>query len=224
MTYFGSGKRVDSVTVSGSLENSSSNDTTNHAGCTGGVPSPSDQTMCDFVFPTQSKQQPSQEDDREFYIRFDQASKRFFVKDMGRGYGVFQEISEPVPLRDNTLVNIGEAYIVSNVEQKTLKLRVFSAPERGENPDKYQCAHIDQRLVVGRSPNCDIRIEDELLSKAQGEIYFDPSVGSWVLSDGFNGNVSTNGTWVYVSEEQPIVTGTMLKSNNTFLLATILQS
>ena len=86
--------------------------------------------MCDFVFPTQSKQQPY-EDDREFYIRFDQASKRFFVKDMGRGYGVFQEISEPVPLRENTLVNIGEAYIVSNVEQKTLKLRVFSAPERG---------------------------------------------------------------------------------------------
>ena len=77
---------------------------------------------------------------------------------------------------------------------------------------------------MGRSPNCDIRIEDELLSKAQGEIYFDPSVSSWVLSDGFNGNVSTNGTWVYVSEEQPIVTGTMLKSNNTFLLATILQS
>lgn len=91
--------------------------------------------MCDFVFPSQSKHQ--NEDDREFYIRFDQASKRFYVKDLGRGFGIFQEIGEPVPLRDNTLVNIGETYIVSNLDQETLKLRVFSAPERGENPDKY---------------------------------------------------------------------------------------
>ena len=78
--------------------------------------------------------------------------------------------------------------------------------------------------MIGRSANCDIRIDDELLSKAQGEIFFDPSKKSWVLRDGLDGHVSTNGTWVYVNEEQPIVTGMMLKSNNTFLLATVVQS
>ena len=112
--------------------------------------------MCDFLFPSptpQHRELTAEEDDREFYIRFDQSTKSFFVKDMGRGYGVFQEIGEPVPLRDNTLINMGEAYIVANVANDTaraesgavpptLKLRVFSAPQ-SESPDKYQCAHID---------------------------------------------------------------------------------
>jgi len=40
-------------------------------------------------------------------------------------------------------------------------------------------------MVIGRSPNCDIRIEDELLSKMQSTIYFDLNAEAWVIEDGY---------------------------------------
>jgi hypothetical protein len=70
------------------------------------------------------------------------------------------------------LINIGESYIVANLIENSidqvvqLKLRVFSV-NRPDTPDLYSCQHKEQMLVIGRSPNCDIRIEDELLSKMQ---------------------------------------------------------
>ena len=74
--------------------------------------------------------------------------------------------------------------------------------------------------MVGRTPNCDIRIEDKLLSKAQATIKFDGS--NWVLTDGFEGRESTNGTWLYLNEDCEIENGMVFKSNQTFFEATIL--
>ena len=58
--------------------------------------------------------------------------------------------------------------------------------------------------MIGRSPNCDIRVDDELLSKMQAVINFDMSKREWVLQDGYLGKRSTNGTWLYLNEEIPI--------------------
>lgn len=45
-----------------------------------------------------------------------------------------------------------------------LKLRVFSV-SKSDQPDLYCCQFEEQEVVIGRSPNCDIRVDDELLSK-----------------------------------------------------------
>jgi len=71
-------------------------------------------------------------------------------------------------------------------------------------------------MVIGRSPNCDIRIEDELLSKMQSTIYFDQNAEAWVIEDGYQGKSSTNGTWLYLNEEVTIRSGMLFKSNQTF--------
>ena len=71
----------------------------------------------------------------------------------------------------------------------------------------------EQELVIGRSPNCDIRVDDELLSKVQATIHFDQNIKEWVLEDGFMGKRSTNGTWLYLNEEIPIMSGMLFKSN-----------
>lgn len=77
---------------------------------------------------------------------------------------------------------------------------------------------------MGRSPNCDVRIEDDLLSKMQATIYYCQRLQSWVIKDGFEGQNSTNGTWIYVSEDTPIETGMLFKSNQTFFVATVTTS
>jgi predicted component of type VI protein secretion system len=61
-----------------------------------------------------------------------------------------------------------------------LKLRVFSV-SKSSNPDLHCCQHEEQEIVIGRSPNCDIRIDDELLSKMQATIFFNQETREWIL-------------------------------------------
>jgi pSer/pThr/pTyr-binding forkhead associated (FHA) protein len=74
---------------------------------------------------------------------------------------------------------MGESYMVTNLVPATeeeefdfnegnpinkVKLRVFSV-SKSDTPDLYSFVDPEQELIIGRSPNCDIRIDDELLSK-----------------------------------------------------------
>ena len=129
-----------------------------------------------------------------------------------------------MPLKDNLLINMGESYIVTNLSQPDpemvqeyacsdsqqgaqpppkLKLRVFSV-SKSDQPDLHCCQFEEQEVVIGRSPNCDIRVDDELLSKMQASINFDLNTREWVLQDGYQAKKSTNGTWLYLNEEIPI--------------------
>ena len=146
-------------------------------------------------------------------------------------------------MKDNLLINMGESYIVTNIHAPDpdmvtefelaansneevsqpppkLKLRVFSV-SKSEHPDLYCCQFENQEIVIGRSPNCDIRVDDELLSKMQATIMFDEPSHSWVLVDGYEGKKSTNGTWLYLNEEIPIKPNMLFKSNQTFFQASI---
>ena len=71
--------------------------------------------------------------------------------------------------------------------------------------------------MIGRSPNCDIRIDDQLISKMQSTIKYEE--GNWILEDGRDGKESTNGTWYYLNQEQVIQDGMIFKQNQTFFVA-----
>ena len=75
------------------------------------------------------------------------------IKDLGIGYGVFTETVGQIALKDNMLINMGESYIVTNIQQDVeddhghpsnllsvpkLKLRVFSV-SKSDQPDLYCC-------------------------------------------------------------------------------------
>ncbi len=49
-------------------------------------------------------------------------------------------------------------------------------------------------IKIGRMPDCEIRIDDNLLSKYQASIRWVNGTG-WVLDDGFNNKPSTNSNW-----------------------------
>ena len=66
--------------------------------------------------------------------------------------------------------------------------------------------------LIGRSPISDIQIDDNYLSKINCTLYFENDI--WKLQDGEkNGNKSTNGTWIYVSEDNIIFDKMIFKSN-----------
>jgi len=77
------------------------------------------------------------------------------------------------------LINVGEAYVVVNMlpegaedegrPSESLKLKMFGGPNNGEvyefNINDMQ--NCDKHILIGRTPECDVKINDKLLSKVQ---------------------------------------------------------
>jgi len=68
--------------------------------------------------------------------------------------------------------------------------------------------------------NCEIQIEDSLLSKFQATITYNDQNG-WTMTDGFEGKSSTNGTWLYIKDEMEMYTGMVFKANQTLFHVSI---
>lgn len=106
---------------------------------------------------------------------------------MGIGFGVFKkmdsvrtesgsEMAGSIILKDNMLVNVGEAYIVVNLLPEgidedelhdTLRLKIFGGANNGEIYEYHvgQMQDGAREIFIGRTPDCDIKINDKLLSK-----------------------------------------------------------
>ena len=69
----------------------------------------------DFVIPSKNPQTAEQQRGRHFQIRFDPESHKYFIRDLGIGHGVFARLDSPTVLKDNMIVNVGEAHIVVNL-------------------------------------------------------------------------------------------------------------
>ena len=132
-------------------------------------------------------------------------------------------------LRDNMLINIGEAYIVVNllpegIEDEgphySLRLKIFGGSNNGEIYE-YNMKEMDygkKQMLMGRTPDCDVRINDKLLSKTQCHLsllYEDENNLIRMLHDGCNGNPSMNDTWLYINEDMKIYDGMVFKANQT---------
>ena len=75
-------------------------------------------------------------------------------------------------------------------------------------------------LRIGRMNNCEVQIEDSLLSKYQAHITYS-DINGWVLMDGYEGKASTNGTWLYIKDEMEMYSGMIIKANQTLFLISI---
>jgi len=94
----------------------------------------------------------------------------------------------PAILKDNMLVNVGEAYMVVNLlpegaeEQgrpyDTLKLKMFGGPNNGEFYEFHANDIGDREILIGRTPDCDVKINDKLLSKVQSHVKLQYSYGN----------------------------------------------
>ena len=133
------------------------------AGATGGMDGISSKEVNDFIIPrntmnpneTNPSMNPMMGGDgsnhrgRQFYIRYDLETNTYKIRDLGRGYGAFGKLQNPIEIRDSFLINIGESYVVSylienqdydyasgdyGASDTKLKLKIFP-PNNLDNPD-----------------------------------------------------------------------------------------
>lgn len=96
-----------------------------------------------------------------------------------------------------------------DISKKLLFLKIFNENKEfhpiilGKNKNVY---------LIGRSKDSDIIIEDDFLSKINCFLYNNNS--NWNIQDGDqNGIKSTNGTWLYASEDFEIFDDMVFRSN-----------
>ena len=155
-----------------------------------------------------------------FMIRYDENKCKYYIKDLGSGYGTFIKLVNPLKITNNLLINIGESFIVFNLDDdnKNISLKLFTGDEQSET---YEYTFNKKTITIGRDKDSDVFIDDKLLSRKQCYIYYqedendDNNNYTWFINDGdVNGKKSTNDTWIYSIKDTLIYDRMILKTNH----------
>lgn len=173
----------------------------------------------DFIIPVEKNKMDDRVIGRHFVIAYSIEFKHYFIKDLGKGLGTFLKMeSKGFKIRHNSLFNIGDSYIVVTFEEEnggeSLILKIFSGMNKHE---PIRVSPGQKFVVIGRNIDCDIHVNDNMLSR--NHCYLENKENQWILYDGCKTDeeikASTNGTWVYLSDETELLDGMIIKTNHT---------
>ena len=154
-----------------------------------------------------------------FMIKYNEDKFKYYIKDLGCGYGTFIKLINRLKIVNNLLINVGDTFIVFalNKENDQLILKLFTGDEQSET---YEYSPDKKIITIGRDKSSDIYIEDKLLSRKQCYIYYnedenEEEKSNWFIKDGdINGKSSTNDTWMYTFKETLIYDQMVFKTNH----------
>ena len=156
---------------------------------------------------------------KHFQIRFDNDTKKYYIKDLGNGFGTFIKLINEEKIKDNLLINIGETYIVfsfNDNNENELILKLFTGEEQ-RNSYIFNCDN-QKTVIIGRDSSlCDVIIDDKMLSRVHCCINYKEKENEkgWYIKDGnLQGKKSTNDTWFYSAEETLIYDQMIFKTNH----------
>lgn len=187
---------------------------------------------------------------RFFKIQYISKINEYIIKDLDNGLGTFIKIQDSIYIRDSSMVNIGDSYLIfyfidSNEEKKEkekrningvnkrLKIKVFDSNNYKEMKEFNFDNNPMNKIKIGRKNHGnDIELSDHLSSKVNCIIKYKEENG-WILIDGNevilkNGDIkkisSTNGTWVLAKENFKIVDKMIFKNNFTIFKCNLLKN
>lgn len=171
--------------------------------------------------PNSESRKVSKNDGIFFKIYFDFLNHKYYLKDMGFGFGTYIKIDN-TNIKENTIINIGDSFLIfsyqiylNNENEKKLndKKLIFLKIYNEEGEFQPIVLGKDKELyTIGRSKHSDITINDITLSRINCFLYY--KNGIWKIQDGNQqGDFSTNGTWLYASEDIEIINNMIFKSN-----------
>ncbi len=153
-----------------------------------------------------------------FRITYHPSTQKYTIKDLEKGNGTFIKLTSDYLLVENSLINIGDSYLVftyiedeNESKDKNLLLKAYSGSTKYE-PIIFQ-KKIKKEYFIGRGEKDDVLLQDKMLSRVHCMIYYNEN--GWFIKDGNeNGKPSTNGTWVFAFDEMEIIDGMLFKANS----------
>ena len=185
---------------------------------------------------------------RFFKIQYISKINEYIIKDLGNGLGTFIKIQDSIYIRDSSMINIGDCYLIfyffdSNEEKKEkeerningvnkkLKVKLFDCNNNNEMKEFNFDNNPLNKIKIGRKNHGnDIELNDHFSSKINCVIKYNEEKG-WILIDGNeviskNGDIkknsSTNGTWFLAKENFKIFDKMIFKSNFTIFRCKLL--
>ena len=187
----------------------------------------------DFIFPIEDKEDNySLYELPNFAIFYNMEDGNYYIKDFNTGVGALMKIKK-YKMEGNTLINIGGNYLVVYIENNKITIKIFnnSILENTNKKDQNTIScdlrefEVDQSknfvLNIGRNQNCNIIIEDMMLSKIQCRIEYCINDKCFYLYDGDGKKESTNGTWVFILNPTKITNNFMFKAEHTLFVANL---
>jgi hypothetical protein len=151
---------------------------------------------------------------------------KYYILDLGNGFGTFIKLQSENVLKNNSLISLGESYIVctigiedtgdsdsmkvgdtGNDYSEMLNIKIFSGCKYDP---LYDCLNSFRNfqpsktvIRIGRSNECEVFIDDNMLSRVHCSIEYREHVG-WIIRDGhiiktkeskYETRLSTNGIW-----------------------------
>ncbi len=188
----------------------------------------------DFSFPIEDKEDSiGLFDLPNFAIYFNVNDGNYYIKDFNTGVGALMKIKKYI-MGKNTLINIGGNYLVIYIEKTKIKIKIFNnnildSPNKKDKntincdlKEYYIDENRDFYINIGRNQNCDIIIEDMMLSKTQCHIEYNSVDKCFYLIDGDGRKESTNGTWVFILNSTKITNNFIFKAEHTLFLANLI--
>lgn len=154
-------------------------------------------------------------------ISYDPSAKSYYLKDLGEGSGTFIKIDQELQLKSGFTISFGDTHMLALInetnEGPTLVLKFVEGLKINE---VYTFKPLDKIAKVGRMSDCEIKFDGTNLSRYQCTLEYKEDKG-WVVSDGFNGKPSTNGTWLFVQDFFEITQDEIVKIGQTLFKITL---
>jgi len=140
---------------------------------------------------------------KHFMIKYSVETGSYYIKDTGEGTGTFIKIDKSLVLQHGYIISYGNcSMFVIITPGKELQLKFVDGPKLDQILYffsiyyKYSTFSPRTKLIkIGRTPDCDIRIDNKTLSRYQCGLYF--SEKGWIIVDGDGTQESKNGTWYF---------------------------
>jgi pSer/pThr/pTyr-binding forkhead associated (FHA) protein len=160
---------------------------------------------------------------RHMIIKYNMDDRRYYMRDLGDGSGTFVRLDQPLELRNGFIISFGYSHMAVNVYGESagrgsggsdrISLKFIDGPKTDQTFEFTA----DQKIEIGRMPQCDIRFDDTQLSRLH--CFIANHEGRWILTDGDGRKQSTNGTWLFVDELFPIYDQMVFKAGQTLFQA-----
>ena len=173
----------------------------------------------DYLLEPRNKNNDDKYIGKYFQIRYDNNLYKYYIKDLGYGYGTFIKLVNEKKINNNLLINIGDSFIVFTFKKNNkemITLQIFTGEQKCEIIE-FNSTN-SNFIVIGRDISNDVYIEDKMISRKHCLIH-NKNKGDnnyeWYIKDGnIEGKRSTNETWLYISEETEIYDQMIFKTNH----------
>lgn len=146
---------------------------------------------------------------RLFVIFFERSTSKFYFRSLRESeIYIYVKINKDYPLTKKKYYQIGDiVFHAEPVNETGLKVVIHS--DDNKKGKKNYVEHFfdinNGDVFIGRSEICNIKLDENILSKIHCSFKYDKAKKMWLISDGNGERPSTNGTWMFCNSKYELI-------------------